>query len=145
MNATASRGVRHASAASDVRLHSSMPPQIGSSSSFQPCGGAMTFDIREPSEKGCAAKETPPASSTAVQISRSVRPLWRISSSKPNTSRCPPFGETSWPTKTRTPPRQPSSPRRRASSVSWSVRSRHSAPAPCAVSTSSATVAVPSE
>ena len=32
-----------------------------SSSRSQPCGGAITFDIREPSENGCAAKVTPPA------------------------------------------------------------------------------------
>ena len=141
----ASRGLRHASAASDVRLQSSIPPQMGSSSSFQPCGGAISFDIREPSENGCAAKATPPALRTAVQISRSVRPLWGISSSSPNTSRCPPLGETSWPTSTSTSSRQPSSPRRRASSVSWSVNSRQSAPASDVVRTSSATVAVPSE
>ena len=114
----ASQGVRQASAESLVRLHSSMPPHTVVVEQVPACGGAISVDMREPSEKGCAAKATPPASSTAVQISRSVRPAWGISSSRPNTSRCPAFGDTSCPTSTSTLPRQPSSPRRRASSVS---------------------------
>ena len=50
--AAASHGVRQASAESLVRLHSSMPPHTASSSRSQPCGGAITFDIREPSREG---------------------------------------------------------------------------------------------
>ena len=66
----ASAGVRHASAASVVRLNSSLPSQPRSSSSAgQPCGRTMwratdVTSIRPPSEEGCAATPTPPAART---------------------------------------------------------------------------------
>jgi hypothetical protein len=86
---TASAGVRHPSAASVKRLHSSIPSVPPSSSNAgHPCGSTIRrasdgISIRAPREKGCAAKPTPPASRTAVAISRAERPRCGISLSTP--------------------------------------------------------------
>ena len=135
-----------ASAVSVTKLHSSTPCRQSLSRPSKGIPSPMRLKRREPCDHGCAAKPIPPASATARQIASASRPSWSTGSSSPNASRwLRRRGDTSTPASSSTSPYQPSSPRRLASSVSWSVSSTTSTFARLPARAICLTVPVPSE
>ena len=98
------RACASASAASVVRLHSSMPSQPPRVVERRPAvrrarSGAQAAgtSMCPPRENGCAAKPTPPAARTASAISRADRPACAISRRRRRRGSGPAFGLTSRP------------------------------------------------